>query len=166
LDGPASFFGLERGGHEEGGAAGCEVVGEGGEESSGRSETVGPAVEREVHPGVFVALRAGRGEVRWIREDPVEPSDACREVGSHHLDRKPFLACRGREGPERRGIPVRRHHRPAGPAGREAQRTVPASDLEEAAGTSLLGEREQELSVLSDRIDGPFERIGLRYVWT
>ncbi|MCI4333008.1 MAG: hypothetical protein L3K01_04700, partial [Thermoplasmata archaeon] len=59
------------------------MLGERIEKSIRRSQPIRSPVEGQVHPSVRVPLRWRRGEVRGIREDPVEPPETVGEVGPH-----------------------------------------------------------------------------------
>ncbi|MCI4361853.1 MAG: hypothetical protein L3J77_01470 [Thermoplasmata archaeon] len=142
------------------------MLGERPEEPSGRAETVGPAVEGEVHPGVRVPLRRHGREVRWVDHHPVEAPHAGQEVGPNDLDRQALSPRRLGEPPQCARVPVGRDDRPPGPGRRQAQRPVPAPDVEEASRAPLLREREEQERVLADRVDGPPEGIDRRSVWT
>jgi hypothetical protein len=150
---------LEGGDEEERLATVLKMVGEGAKEASGRAEPIRAAVEGQVHPGVRIPLGLGRRKVRRIRQDPVEPAEAGREVGPDDLDREPLLPGLPREPVQRDRIAVGRHDPPARAGGREAGEPPPAADLEQAARPGRLGERKEQERVLPDRIDGALRGI-------
>jgi hypothetical protein len=134
---------LERGNDDERRPTRREVVREGLEQPGRGTQAVGPAVEREVDPSVRVPLPRPRGKVRRVREDPVEPSEAPREVGPHFLDAEAAVPSEVPKEAKRLRVPVGRDDPPARSRRCDAEGAAPRADVEQPARTRLFGEREQ-----------------------
>jgi hypothetical protein len=150
----ATFRRLERGHQDERLRRRPQMVRERFEKAGRGSQTVGSSVEREIHPRVRVALGRGRRKVGRVREDPVESAQAGGKVRTNDFEGKSFGACDASQAKKGARVPIRRDDRPARSRRREAQRPVPAADVEEPTRSRFLGERKQELRVLPDGIDG------------
>jgi hypothetical protein len=144
---------LEGGDEEEAPSSGAQMRRELPQESERETASIGSPVQGDlVGVGRYPPSR-DRGEVRRVREDPVEAPEPAREVAAHEMDgdRARSRALPGR--PKRAGVQVHRDDpRPAlgGPDGEESGARA---DVEHPlAGPGRGGERLEQEAVLAGRI--------------
>jgi hypothetical protein len=138
-----------------GAAVGLEVGREVPEETGQYLAAVRASVGREVRPAVAVPLLGPGGEVRRVREDPVEPAEPSGEVGANEVDAKSRGTGGAAERSERGGVEVGRDDRPGpGAGGGQSDEPRTCSDLEDAPAPTGSREPREEFGVLPRRIDG------------
>ena len=125
-----------------------------GEEAGQDTAAVPTPVEREVHPRVGVPLGRPSGEVRRVREHPLEPSEAAGEVGPYHLHLEPTLPARGPDRPQGVRVQVCRDD-PASArrGGREGGDAGARADLQHGAAPAPPRDPLEELGILPRGID-------------
>jgi hypothetical protein len=123
------------------------------EKTPGDPASVGPSVQREVHPGIGVPFTARRRKIGWVRQNQVEPSQTNGQIGSYDIQHPALDPGPPVERAQRGRIQIRGHHE-TGPVlcrgeGRHASAT---SDLEYALAGARPCEAGEETRVLPNRI--------------
>ncbi len=137
-----------------------------GPQDPGRDRAaVGTAVQGEIFPTVGVTGVPARRQIRWIREDEVEPTQPPRQIGPDRrygeaVGKRPVTQRR-----QRRGVEVGGDDLPSPRSGGGERREAPtAADLQDALAGTRPGEPGQQPTVLADGIDlDPRRRAGTRH---
>ncbi len=122
------------------------------------------AVRAAVHRPVVLGVRirsAGRDrEVRWVEQDPVEPTESVEQVGPHETDREAFAPGEPREPEKRRPVHVGRDDPGAVPSRVERGQAGPRAEVGERGAGRSSGERQEQIGVFARRVDVRVVRIG------